>query len=69
MDLQVFGHQSPDTDSTGSPIIWSWYLKEKKGLSGFDNVTEKFQMVRDASSSITLITVLAPILIKSTPII
>ena len=33
MDLQVFGHQSPDTDSTGSPIIWSWYLNEKKGLS------------------------------------
>ena len=35
MDLQVFGHQSPDTDSTGAPIIWSWYLKEKKGLSAF----------------------------------
>ena len=32
MDLQVFGHQSPYTDSTGSPIIWSWYLNEKKGL-------------------------------------
>ena len=32
MDLQVFGHQSPDTDSTGSPIIWSWYLNEIKGL-------------------------------------
>jgi manganese-dependent inorganic pyrophosphatase len=32
MGLQVFGHQSPDTDSTGSPIIWSWYLNEKKGL-------------------------------------
>ena len=32
MDLQVFGHHSPDTDSTGSPIIWSWYLNEKKGL-------------------------------------
>jgi len=32
MDLQIFGHQSPDTDSTGSPIIWSWYLNEKKGL-------------------------------------
>ncbi len=38
MDLQVFGHQSPDTDSTGSPIIWSWYLKAGEqlnfGLSG-----------------------------------
>ena len=33
MELQVFGHLSPDTDSTGSPIIWSWYLNEKKGLN------------------------------------
>ena len=33
MELQVFGHLSPDTDSTGSPIIWSWYLNEKKGMS------------------------------------
>ena len=32
MDLQVFGHQSPDTDSTGSPIIWSWYLNKMKGI-------------------------------------
>ncbi|SHI52674.1 manganese-dependent inorganic pyrophosphatase [Wenxinia saemankumensis] len=22
----VFGHKSPDTDSTGSPLIWAWYL-------------------------------------------
>ena len=28
MVLQVFGHKSPDTDSTGSPIIWAWYLSE-----------------------------------------
>ena len=33
MELQVFGHLSPDTDSTGSPIIWSWYLNEKKGMN------------------------------------
>ncbi|MDO5622334.1 MAG: manganese-dependent inorganic pyrophosphatase [Paracoccus sp. (in: a-proteobacteria)] len=26
--IQVFGHKSPDTDSTGSPIIWAWYLSE-----------------------------------------
>jgi manganese-dependent inorganic pyrophosphatase len=31
MTLQVFGHKSPDTDSTGSPIIWAWYLNEVKG--------------------------------------
>lgn len=26
--IKVFGHTSPDTDSTGSPIIWAWYLTE-----------------------------------------
>ncbi|ASP18893.1 putative manganese-dependent inorganic pyrophosphatase [Antarctobacter heliothermus] len=31
MTTQVFGHKSPDTDSTGSPIIWAWYLSEIKG--------------------------------------
>ena len=32
MTTLVFGHKSPDTDSTGSPIIWSWYLSEVKGV-------------------------------------
>ncbi|HKL05782.1 MAG TPA: manganese-dependent inorganic pyrophosphatase [Roseovarius sp.] len=27
----VFGHKSPDTDSTGSPIIWAWYMTEVQG--------------------------------------
>ena len=27
MSVLVFGHKSPDTDSTGAPIIWAWYLK------------------------------------------
>ena len=31
MTTLVFGHKSPDTDSTGSPIIWAWYLTEVKG--------------------------------------
>ncbi len=31
MTIQVFGHKSPDTDSTGSPIIWAWYLNTVKG--------------------------------------
>lgn len=26
--IKVFGHQSPDTDATGSAIIWAWYLNE-----------------------------------------
>jgi manganese-dependent inorganic pyrophosphatase len=29
--IKVFGHKSPDTDSTGSPIAWAWYLSEVKG--------------------------------------
>ena len=32
MTTLVFGHKSPDTDSTGSPIIWAWYLNEIKGI-------------------------------------
>lgn len=31
MTTLVFGHKSPDTDSTGSPIVWAWYLNEIKG--------------------------------------
>ncbi|KPA20961.1 putative manganese-dependent inorganic pyrophosphatase [Shimia sp. SK013] len=33
MTTQVFGHKSPDTDSTGSPIIWAWYLNEVHGTA------------------------------------
>jgi len=31
MTTLVFGHKAPDTDSTGSPLIWAWYLSEVKG--------------------------------------
>jgi manganese-dependent inorganic pyrophosphatase len=31
MTIKVFGHKSPDTDSTGSPLIWAWYLTTVKG--------------------------------------
>lgn len=30
--ISVFGHKNPDTDSTGSPVIWAWYLNEIKGM-------------------------------------
>ena len=30
MTIKVFGHKAPDTDSTGSPIIWAWYLNTCK---------------------------------------
>ena len=29
--IHVFGHLSPDTDATGSAIIWAWYLNEHTG--------------------------------------
>ncbi|MEM9578686.1 MAG: manganese-dependent inorganic pyrophosphatase [Pseudomonadota bacterium] len=32
MTTLVLGHKSPDTDSTGSPIIWAWYLNQIKGV-------------------------------------
>ncbi len=32
MTTLVFGHKSPDTDSTGSPIIWAWYLSQVQGI-------------------------------------
>ena len=38
MVLQVFGHKSPDTDSTGSPIIWAWYLSEIQGIPARANL-------------------------------
>ena len=30
MTTLVLGHKSPDTDSTGSPLIWAWFLSEVK---------------------------------------
>lgn len=29
----IFGHKSPDTDATGAPIVWQWYLNTIKGQS------------------------------------
>lgn len=31
--IHVFGHLSPDTDATGSAIIWAWYLSAHTGQS------------------------------------
>lgn len=52
MTTQVFGHKSPDTDSTGSPLIWAWYLTEIKGvpaeakLLGEPNTEANFMLER-----------------------
>ncbi|MDD7971765.1 manganese-dependent inorganic pyrophosphatase [Roseinatronobacter alkalisoli] len=46
--IKVFGHFSPDTDSTGSPLIWAWYLSQVRNtpaqavLLGQPNSEAKF---------------------------
>ena len=50
--IKVFGHKAPDTDSTGSAIIWAWYLSEVKGqaaepiLLGRPNTEAAFMLKR-----------------------
>ena len=52
MTTLVFGHKSPDTDSTGSPILWAWYMNEVKGekaeprLLGEPNTEAAFMLER-----------------------
>jgi manganese-dependent inorganic pyrophosphatase len=52
MTIKVFGHKSPDTDSTGSPILWAWYLSEVMGepaipvLLGEPNTEAAFMLNR-----------------------
>ena len=52
MTTLVFGHKSPDTDSTGSPLIWAWYLTEVQGtpatavLLGEPNTEAAFMLRR-----------------------
>ncbi len=47
MTTLIFGHKSPDTDSTGSPLIWEWFLNEtgidaKAALLGSPNTEAAF---------------------------
>ena len=50
--IQVFGHKAPDTDATGSAIVWSWYLNEIKSqaaapkLLGTPNTEAAFVLQR-----------------------
>ncbi len=52
MTIKVIGHKAPDTDSTGSPIIWAWYLSQVKGqpaepkLLGEPNTEAAFMLSR-----------------------
>jgi manganese-dependent inorganic pyrophosphatase len=64
--LLVFGHKSPDTDSTGSPLIWAWYLNEVKGiparavLLGRPNTEAEFVLRRWGFETPEIIADLAP---------
>ena len=47
MTTLVFGHKAPDTDSTGSPLIWEWFLNHtgmdaKAALLGTPNTEATF---------------------------
>jgi manganese-dependent inorganic pyrophosphatase len=52
MTIKVLGHKAPDTDSTGSPLIWAWYLTEVQGtpaeakLLGEPNTEAAFMLER-----------------------
>ncbi len=66
MTTLVFGHKSPDTDSTGSPIIWAWYLTEIKGtpaiakLLGEPNTEAAFVLTHWNLEKPEIITDIAP---------
>lgn len=75
MSTLVFGHKSPDTDSTGSPIIWAWYLNQIKGVAakpvllGEPNTEALFMLDRWALDKPEIITELAadtPVVIVDT---
>lgn len=47
MTTLIFGHKSPDTDSTGSPLIWEWFMNHtgadaKAALLGQPNTEAAF---------------------------
>ena len=75
MTIQVFGHKSPDTDSTGSPIAWAWYLSSIRGedakpvLLGEPNTEAAFMLQRwglDKPEIISDVEAGAPVVIVDT---
>jgi len=59
--IKVFGHLSPDTDCTGSAIVWAWYLSEKTGkqatpyVLGELNKETQFMLSRWGAATPTLL--------------
>ncbi len=64
--IQVFGHKAPDTDSTGSPLIWAWYLTDirktpaKAVLQGTPNTEALWMLDRWGVDMPEIITDVAP---------
>ncbi|WP_298434503.1 manganese-dependent inorganic pyrophosphatase [uncultured Jannaschia sp.] len=62
----VLGHFSPDTDSTGSPIAWAWYMSEVQGtparavLTGQPNTEAAWMLGRWGLDMPEVISELAP---------
>ena len=51
MTTLIFGHKAPDTDSTGSPLIWEWFVNSQGGdaravLLGEPNTEAAFVLTR-----------------------
>jgi manganese-dependent inorganic pyrophosphatase len=66
MTTLVFGHKSPDTDSTGSPLIWAWYLRDVQGIDakpvllGEPNTEAAFMLKRWSLEKPEIISAVAP---------
>ncbi len=64
--IKVFGHFSPDVDSTGSPLIWAWYLTQIRNtpaeavLLGQPNTEAKFALSHWGFEQPTILQDLAP---------
>ncbi|MFV0303153.1 MAG: DHH family phosphoesterase, partial [Paracoccus sp. (in: a-proteobacteria)] len=64
--IKVFGHKAPDTDATGSPVIWAWYLNEirktpaRAVLQGEPNTEAAWMLARWGISKPEIIADVAP---------
>ncbi len=66
MTIKVFGHKAPDTDSTGSALIWAWYLTAVRArpaeavLLGTPNTEAAFVLARWGFETPAIIDDVAP---------
>ena len=66
MTTLVFGHKSPDTDSTGSAIIWAWFLSHhapgaaEARVLGTPNTEAQFVLTRWGFDTPALLTDVEP---------